>query len=87
MERASHYNDDLAIDCLRGGYQIDTPMLVFRMSSGEVCPKCQNHFDLSVAAVSRRDNETRICPRCGAIEGMTDYALSKRGRNETDEKE
>jgi predicted RNA-binding Zn-ribbon protein involved in translation (DUF1610 family) len=38
----------------------------------QVCPKCQEVFD-EYPAISRRDNKTEICPRCGVEEAMEDF--------------
>lgn len=47
------------------------------------CPKCGNWF-LSYPALSRRDNETYICPDCGVKEAMEDYmsSMKKEGLEE-----
>lgn len=38
----------------------------------QVCPNCQEVFD-EYPAISRRDNKTEICPRCGVEEAMEDF--------------
>lgn len=47
------------------------------------CPKCGNWF-LNYPALSRRDNETYICPDCGVKEAMEDYmnSVKKEGLQE-----
>jgi len=44
------------------------------MSSTElrVCPVCGQTYD-GYPALSRKDNETEICPDCGFREAMDDY--------------
>lgn len=36
------------------------------------CPKCGKYFD-RLLALSREDNETKICDKCGMQEAMEDY--------------
>ena len=51
------------------------------------CPSCGNWF-LSYPALSRRDNETYICPDCGVKEAMEDYmnSVKKEGLEEATQK-
>lgn len=37
-----------------------------------ICPVCGNEYT-APPAISRRDNETEICPTCGISEGLDDY--------------
>ena len=37
------------------------------------CPTCGKEYE-RLLALSRRDNETRICDRCGIMEALEDYA-------------
>ena len=37
------------------------------------CPRCKEMCD-RFPALSRRDNETNICPDCGTAEAMEDWA-------------
>lgn len=46
----------------------------FELSNNErwICPKC-NRECYEYPALSRKDNETEICPRCGIKEAMEDF--------------
>ena len=37
------------------------------------CPLCHRSYQEGFHALSRRDNETHICPDCGTREAMEDY--------------
>lgn len=37
-----------------------------------VCPVCKNTY-IAYPAISRKDNETEICPICGLTEALEDY--------------
>ena len=37
------------------------------------CPKCKELFDAEFPALSRRDNETKICSQCGEAEAFADW--------------
>ena len=37
------------------------------------CPKCEELFDAEFPALSRRDNETKICSQCGEAEAFADW--------------
>ena len=54
----------------------------------ERCPKCGELYE-GYPAISRRDNKTKICSRCGAAEAMFDFAvyLSKRENKEDNDNE
>ena len=42
----------------------------------KICPRCNKnelHPTLAMNALSRRDNETYICPSCGTEEAFEDY--------------
>lgn len=39
------------------------------------CPRCDNSYE-GYAAVSRRDNKTKICGECGLGEALFDWAVS-----------
>ena len=47
------------------------------------CPRCQRLYS-GYPALSREDNETEICPRCGAEEAIEDYLGLERGHTLTD---
>ena len=34
------------------------------------CPKCDKYY-VGYPALSRRDNKTKICPKCGVEEALT----------------
>ncbi|MCI8655458.1 MAG: hypothetical protein HFJ48_06305 [Clostridia bacterium] len=38
-----------------------------------ICPKCNKRYAKGRGALSRRDNKTEICSRCGYIEAMEDF--------------
>lgn len=37
------------------------------------CPKCGKMFEEHLHALSRKDNETKICPQCGTEEAMESF--------------
>lgn len=37
-----------------------------------ICPICGNEYT-EHPAISRKDNETEICPKCGMIEAIDDF--------------
>lgn len=53
------------------------------MSEFKICPKCHEKYN-GVPALSREDNSTLICPRCGTIEAL-DAAREMYGSNMTEE--
>ena len=53
--------------------------------SKKVCPRCGNAYK-GYPALSRVDNKTEICPKCGIDEAMEDYYISlirKEGKDVT----
>lgn len=38
----------------------------------QICPRCNEEFS-EYPALSRKDNKTEICPRCGVEEAMEDF--------------
>jgi hypothetical protein len=38
----------------------------------QICPRCSKEYD-EYPALSRRDNSTDICSRCGNLEAMMDF--------------
>lgn len=72
------YEDNVALTRLRQGEVISIPCLFFRLANGDTCPKCGGHFDQSIGAISRHDNSTHICCRCGEKEAMEDFRKAKR---------
>jgi len=67
-----NYSEDKALWAIRTGRTIDTPMLLFRLAEGTVCPLCGAKFQEVAGALSRRDNKTRICSDCGMREALED---------------
>jgi hypothetical protein len=47
------------------------------------CPLCHRSYQEGFHALSRRDNETHICPVCGTREALEDYltAEARAGHN------
>lgn len=43
------------------------------MKEVRICPICGKEYS-EYPALSRRDNETEICPDCGVREAMEDFA-------------
>ena len=39
---------------------------------GRKCPKCGKHY-LDYPALSRKDNKTKICPKCGIREALNAF--------------
>lgn len=56
---------------LEAGMQLDSLISLDELS---VCPQCGNRYNAR-PALSRRDNTTLICPRCGSREALTDMGL------------
>lgn len=40
-----------------------------------ICPVCKEEYE-GYPAISRADNVTEICPKCGAIEALKSMGLS-----------
>ena len=45
------------------------------MSKNKKCPICKNKI-MGVPALSRKDNKTEICSRCGRIEAIEEFIKS-----------
>jgi len=43
----------------------------------DICPRCKDNFITRHSALSRRDNETDICPECGTAEALEDSRLTE----------
>ena len=41
------------------------------------CPRCEKIYT-GYSALSRRDNETELCPDCGMEEAVVDFCLNER---------
>jgi len=51
--------------------------LVRNMKDEKKCPTCGSD-DMKYPALSRRDNETKICSKCGTAEALEDFANRKK---------
>ena len=67
------YEEKNALDFIKSGRVITTPILEYRLASGKDCPICHSKF-LGIGALSRRDNKTEICSQCGVNEALEDMA-------------
>lgn len=43
-----------------------------KKSKCKICPKCHKQYT-GYPAISRRDNKTEICPRCGQMEALENF--------------
>lgn len=43
------------------------------MKEKEYCPSCWAEIERPFVALSRKDNQTHICPECGILEALEDY--------------
>ena len=50
------------------------------MSKNKKCPICKNKI-IGVPALSRKDNKTEICSRCGRIEAIEEFIKSIKKEN------
>ncbi len=48
---------------------------MFAHDTGKRCPRCRASFYPEHGALSRRDNKTKICPRCGESEAFEDAGM------------
>ena len=48
----------------------------YKFQKNVTCPSCKEKYT-GFPAISRRDNETQICPQCGTREALEDFADSK----------
>lgn len=71
-----NYTEDKALWAIRAGRTMDTPMLLFRLAEGTVCPLCGVKFKDPTGTLSRRDNMTPICSDCGTNEALEDLKKS-----------
>jgi transposase len=39
-----------------------------------ICPRCGRKYDRNFSALSRMDNKTWICPDCGTVEALENWA-------------
>ena len=73
---SDNYTEDKALWAIRTGGTVDTPMLLFRLAEGIICHICGAKFQDVAGALSRRDNQTRICSDCGMNEALEDMKKS-----------
>lgn len=43
-----------------------------KFKESKYCPKCHKQYS-GYPAISRRDNKTEICSKCGQIEALEDF--------------
>ena len=46
-----------------------------KMGKLEICPLCASELDLKRCALSRVDNKTKICNKCGTLEALDPSAV------------
>ena len=46
-----------------------------------ICPRCGSEYQ-EHPAISRKDNETEICPDCGTLEALEAAGISKEAQEE-----
>lgn len=51
----------------------------------KICPACGNEYT-EHSAISRKDNITEICPKCGQKEALEDFINAKMTNKEQDNK-
>ena len=51
-----------------------------------VCPICGNAYT-TYPAISRKDNKTEICPKCGQQEALDAFLASKMENSNKDDRE
>ena len=44
----------------------------------KICARCKNYI-IGYPALSRRDNKTEICSKCGSLEALEDFMKYKKG--------
>lgn len=50
-------------------------------TENKICPKCKNYI-LGYPALSREDNKTEICSKCGTLEGLKKFIQYKNYKKE-----
>ncbi|GCD12906.1 hypothetical protein [Clostridium tagluense] len=71
---ADYYTEGFALDLLKNGNIIDTPVTLFKLGEDKdtnKCPICNKYY-IGMGSLSRRDNKTDICSECGMREAMED---------------
>lgn len=71
---AKRYNDE---DILREELESLPKTLAYKILELQRCPKCTKEFT-EHPALSRKDNETEICPECGVREAVEAYQKATR---------
>lgn len=71
---AKRYDDE---DILREELESLPKTLTYKILELQRCPKCKKEFT-GYPAISRKDNETEICPECGVREAIEAYQKSHR---------
>lgn len=59
----------------------DTAVKTDKMEDMAVCPLCGNIYE-GRPALSRRDNQTQICPDCGTREALESIGVSREEQDE-----
>lgn len=68
-----YYEDEVFINNLLLGKTIEDMYFVYRIRTDkDKCPLCGNSIFGESYALSRRDNKTYICPKCGMKEAIQD---------------
>lgn len=73
LAEAKKYDDE---DLLRDDLELLPLGQTYRILEIQRCPKCHKEFT-EYPAISRKDNETEICPECGLREAMEAFMGEK----------
>lgn len=69
------YEEEVFLNKLRLGQTVEDMYNVYRVKTNlEKCPICGSSIFEGTFAISRRDNETLICSRCGTKEAFEDLS-------------
>ena len=71
---AKRYDEE---DILREELESLPKTLTYKILELQRCPKCKKEFT-GYPAISRKDNETEICPECGVREAIEAYQKATR---------
>lgn len=75
---ATRFDDEMKLaDAMAMLREFPYNMLTLRIMDIHKCPKCGEEF-VGVPALSREDNETEICTKCGIREAVEAYENSLR---------
>jgi predicted RNA-binding Zn-ribbon protein involved in translation (DUF1610 family) len=69
------YSDHRALWTIKAGGTVSTPVLEFRL----ICPNCGIKFMEACGALSRYDNKTKLCSKCGMKEAIESLEALKGG--------